>query len=1447
MTGKRRGIAGSALAALLLGSVLASGRASGAWPGPDWAVSFSRTYGGEQRVQATCVDSSGTAYCIYLDDGAALRLVRMIPPGIAAGDVPLAASGASIKRMAVDGAGYVVAAGEIAGTGTDIFVAKFDPADGSLQGSGWPVQYNPTGAAVMTLTGLALDSSDSVLVGGHYPGASDVDSAIAKFLPDGSFAWESLENFGTDDYCAALAADPSDNVFLAAACFNGVQRFTRVKAFDSAGTAWGGDVYDLTDPSGAATDDNPRALSYAGGYLYLGLDGTDAVSSNYVVAAARIDPVVLATNPMDGSSASALGAHQLGASQLAIAGGVAAGQTGTAYVSAMTYDSTASPPNYDLLIVQYSGTALVAGWSDSYDSGGADGFGSGLARAAAGVDPSGNFYLAAAATNSPCAAGTQDWLVQAYDEAGTKTWSRNYDNAPPLRVLGVTLDAAGNEYVGIDSGENPAILQYDASGVWQRTDTPDAGAYCRSRGAGIASDGLTTYMALSVFDPVTLAGEARIAGFDGAGTQTALYTYDAVAQVRAGPLAADATGNLYLAAVYPNAGSDDIMAVKIGSGGSVDWDTPLNETTNDSPSGICVGAGGIYILQTNRDASPSSYRVTKLDSNGNKLWGFNYAGSSGRAATAYAIRAQGWQVLVTGTETDISGNSWGRMLTLSPTGAVTADRSYNGGQDAGFRDVAPGGQGILYLAGNLGPAGAGNFDMHALSLGAGGVTRWATTYDSGAQGDFGSTLAATGATIFVAGEGSSTAWLLKYTEPPTGALAAAASVSATALISGALAQVTLTVTNWGGAAVANLDPKLEINSGSSFLLPVSGPIPINLSSLPAGSATNFVWTFSVSGSGTSRLTSTVTGTDSGLGVALFAAGSVSIRVLERASLEGALATQPGTAYIGTYFTISITVTNTGDIVANAVTPAMELNSGGAFVSPATGPLPAGPVEIGPNSSQTFVWTYSVTAEGAFSFTVSVTGKDGIGGDILVSRSASVSSAWPAALSSALTVAPISPEGEIGVGQWLTIELDVSNTGASPAYSVTGEVTQSGTGVLTFIGYSIGPVTLDPGDSTTFIWTYSVSGAGTIDLSVSASGQDLGAGITLWSNNATSFEAVYPAELVAPGGLGVLASPVRQGQTITVTLFVSNVGDLDAWNVTAKAAPKVVLGQPNKAILLSGPDPAGPITLVPGAGQYFTWIYRADISGTVYFTATASGTDELSGMVAKAIAASGPVLIDPAALMLLQAQRIPERPKVGTVFDLWLEAENSGDIAATGVVPVLSASGDGVARSVVGPQPAGPLTIASGEKEIFSWRISADRIGAVAFTFTISGTEAPPSGYPVLAATTITIIIDAPFDEETVIYPNPIRSQGALPGCEEGDCFRLVPKLDGDATEVEVDVYDSGLHRVYSGKFGWVYRGGSVTVQGVRQWAPGIYLLRVRARLADGREQEFPVGRVVIKR
>jgi hypothetical protein len=89
----------------------------------------------------------------------------------------------------------------------------------------------------------------------------------------------------------------------------------------------------------------------------------------------------------------------------------------------------------------------------------------------------------------------------------------------------------------------------------------------------------------------------------------------------------------------------------------------------------------------------------------------------------------------------------------------------------------------------------------------------------------------------------------------------------------------------------------------------------------------------------------------------------------------------------------------------------------------------------------------------------------------------------------------------------------------------------------------------------------------------------------------------------------VSSATAVGQRIAVTLTVVNTGLVSVTGLQPAIQVNAGSGQ---VAWLGGPDPAGPVTLAAGASRAFVWTYLVNGAGTVSLTATAVGTEGVTG-------------------------------------------------------------------------------------------------------------------------------------------------------------------------------------------------------------------------------------------
>jgi len=436
---------------------------------------------------------------------------------------------------------------------------------------------------------------------------------------------------------------------------------------------------------------------------------------------------------------------------------------------------------------------------------------------------------------------------------------------------------------------------------------------------------------------------------------------------------------------------------------------------------------------------------------------------------------------------------------------------------------------------------------------------------------------------------------------PHASVISSCAVQSTRPVIGEWINVVGTVTNGGTSDFGSAIPSLQWNLGGSLLEQQGGVTPATPQNVGAGGSRTFTWTLSVSGAGTVNYTVTINGIDVCSATSLATSTSCSFDTFQ---MKTALDAPPSPGFIGQWIRVSLSVTNNGANKVTGVTPEIRLNRGASYVDAINGPLPAGPLDLLPGGTETFVWTYSLSGIGNLQLTVTVMGIDADSGLLdLSARTYSMNILAGGRLSAGMSTNPPS----VKPGNWFSVHCTVTNTGSANATGVLPSLQVNTGGSIAEQIDGPNPATpqvITPGTSATFSWTFSASGNGSASFTATAGGTDSGTGNPILSNGADCAETM--SSLV--GALSIGNSAVLVGQWTTLFLTVTNEGSSEIDGVSAEIQPN--MGSP-LAALKAGPEPSSPQVLPPGGSVTFSWSYSVSGMGLFLFTASATGTDSVS--------------------------------------------------------------------------------------------------------------------------------------------------------------------------------------------------------------------------------------------
>jgi len=1342
--------------------------------------------------------------------------------------------------IAIDGSGNVHVAVE-SSSPDQWYIVTFDPSLASS--SDFPV----TGDLMSGHVGLGTDASGNAYLTSEEaldtPWCINFVTKFRKYSSGGALQWTRLPDTPSQEYFSGVGADAAGNAIV-----GGMDTLRpRLIKYDTAGTLkwW---TYPES-PTHCLFMSN--GFAQQGNVSYMAVEGSRISSTDYLP-----NLVVLKYD----SSGARIGEFVYDGLRVDLPGPVTADAAGNV-VAAATVSSPAY--DYDFVLVKFDSSGNIT-WSRSASFDKTD-----FAMAVA-LDAAGNSYVIDVTQTS---LGAVRLLLVKFGSAGSVVWTRTYGGGilsffgPALRVSGSYLYMCADEVSPGDTMEHGVVRKIDLNGntVWSRTYTAGGGKASAFLGVGVDASG-NVFATGSVGVPDAGAqygidGDILTVSYDPAGNLrwSPPAVYDSGVEGEMG-IGAD-MGSLYVSAWSENAltllkysgevtgpppAASLVTALAVtprfsSPGTTVEVVLSVTNTGNANATGVTAsvqanaGAGAVEWR-----AGPAPAGPVTLAANGGAqkfTWTYSLTASAdieftatvsgidaGSGSPISAIGAapltstpviQLVSTLAESTATGYVGSMMSVLMRVTNTGTANATPV------SVALSVGPGASLVSYATGPL-PAAS-------LPIMAGGAMPFIWLYFVSGSGTVVFTVTATATDAVLGTVRTVSVWSVNLLRPAS--LSSSLVVSPSPARVGQWVTVSLTVSNSGQLAAANVSATLAVGEGTPVVGWVAGPVPPGPVTIAAGGSQTFSWTYSVSGAGTIAFAVTATGTDTGTGAQRETAKVGEVTAADFAQLAASLAvvTPAGssTAFVGQWFEVHCTVSNTGGAAANGVGISLGVGGGASLVKMA-GPSPAPPVVIAAGASQTFVWTYSASGGGAVNFVATVAGMDPVFGALSAGASATMRVQVPARLVAWFSPAPWTAS----VGQWQPVVVRVQNSGDVAATGVS-PLLSGAPGVEWVAGPSpAGPVTLGAGAASSFTWTFSASGVGVSVYSFTATGVDSGTGASVTGTAAAAVPVQTPASLTA--SLGGSPGRLKQGQVITVTVYVANPGQAAANGVTPVVTPVPAAA----VVALSGPTPAPPVVVPGSGGAAFTWTYQASAPGLVVFTAGVAGADANSGLPLSASSATWTVTITAGAILQSSVVVSPASVRAGGSAEVRLVVSNSGQAAADSVTPTLLLSDLSLAQVASGPVPS-VQTVGGSASATFVWQVTALVPGTVTCRAAATGTDAGDlSAVSTQAEGTLTVTPSALTGAPVIPYPNPVS----------GDRITVALQLDEDAEWVEVDAYSVTFEMVFRGTWRAVRRAdGSLTINGVSSWAPGPYLLKVRARLQSGRMQRLPTARVMVRR
>ena len=214
-----------------------------------------------------------------------------------------------------------------------------------------------------------------------------------------------------------------------------------------------------------------------------------------------------------------------------------------------------------------------------------------------------------------------------------------------------------------------------------------------------------------------------------------------------------------------------------------------------------------------------------------------------------------------------------------------------------------------------------------------------------------------------------------------------------------------------------------------------------------------------------------------------------------------------------------------------------------------------------------------------------------------------------------------------------------------------------------------------------------------------------------------------------------------GEWVTLKLKVMNTGSSSASGVSPSLSP--ILGASN-VTLISGPIPAGPVSLAYLASQEFTWTYSVSGNGTMKFAGGAAGTDSTSALPVSATSNTVTITANGTASLNCSLTASPGTVLRGETADIIVAVANTGAVASNSVMASINVtSGTGLVLALSGPIPAAPVTLGAGASQNFTWTYSATGSGTAVFSGGASGVDSVSSSTIICSGSTDSLTITEP--------------------------------------------------------------------------------------------------------
>ncbi len=361
------------------------------------------------------------------------------------------------------------------------------------------------------------------------------------------------------------------------------------------------------------------------------------------------------------------------------------------------------------------------------------------------LDDDGNIFVTGGSfdgfTNSDCA-------TIKYNSNGEEEWVVRHNGLGDASDSGrdIALDAVGNVYVtGSDACVGPNYwdcftIAYDNSGdtIWDSyyngpaNSTDKAGAIALDTAGNIYVTGMS--YSGSYHDLTTIK-------YNSAGVQQwAVSPTRSSYSGEGNAIVVDDSGYVYVTGYYPGTnGFPDYVTIKYDTNGEEQWIASYNGSGNQNDIAydiILDESGNVYVTGFSKSSTVNEFVTIKYSSDGVEQWAASYIkpGSSSNAAFAITLDETG-NIYVTGGS---GGGVSSDIVTVkyNTDGIEQWVSNYNGSGNASDSpyDITLDEAGNVYVAGTTTGSSTAN-DIVTIQYNPSGVEQWAVTYNGPANGD----------------------------------------------------------------------------------------------------------------------------------------------------------------------------------------------------------------------------------------------------------------------------------------------------------------------------------------------------------------------------------------------------------------------------------------------------------------------------------------------------------------------------------------------------------------------------------------------------------------------------------------------------------------------------------------------------------------------------------------